>query len=56
MLQAIDLPAIAVIFVNGVLLMTVGVWHGAWVPAWYGVVPLVLYALYIAVSLAVAFG
>jgi len=55
-LQAIDLPAIAMIFVNGILLMAVGVWHGAWVPAWYGAVPLVLYALYVAVSLAIAFG
>ena len=54
--QAIDVPAIAVIFVHGISLMAVGMWHGAWVPAWYGVVPLVLYGLYIAVSLAVAFG
>ncbi len=54
-LQAVDIPAIATIFVNGILLMLVGLWHKSWVPAWYGPVPIFLYVLYLAVSLALAF-
>ena len=54
-MQAVDYPAIAAIFGNGILLMLVGIWHKGWIPAWYGPVPLVLYTLYIAVSLAIAF-
>lgn len=55
-MQAVDIPALTIIFANGLLLMLVGIWNRAWVPSWYGPVPLVLYALYIAISLAVAFG
>lgn len=53
--QAVDIPAIVTIFANGILLMLVGLWHKAWVPAWYGPIPIVLYVVYIGVSLALAF-
>lgn len=55
-MQAVDVPAVALIFANGLLLMAVGTVHKAWVPGWYGAVPLVLYVVYLAVSLTVAFG
>ena len=55
-MQAVDFPSFILIFVNGLLLIAVGIVHNQWVPAWYGAVPLVLYVLYMAVCLAVAFG
>ena len=56
LVQEMDYPAITMIMVNGLSLMAVGTLYRSWVPGWYGIIPLVLYALYIAVSLAVAFG